>query len=263
MNRDQGGDLRTVLALAGTLLGIAIGLFSVQLALGPDSGFHITMIVATLGALIGAALVLGHHFIGGEGRVRRFLERRLDYDYVQRQGESRFLDDVERLGRRGIGRAHPSARTMRRRLELCPQALAMFGRQTRDGRFKLCGYTLLYPLCEEAGADICAKRIRSGAEIEDGALLKAFEGARYLYIGMIFGSGRHARGHVTAMLRSQLIHELNGGRVERVFGRPATERGKELLQEYGFQAIGDEKDIWSTSGSELLAQLKGRDSLTR
>jgi hypothetical protein len=78
---------------------------------------------------------------------------------------------------------------------------------------------------------------------------------------MIFGSDHAANGYVKAMLRTQLIHLLKEGGVKQVFGRPATKRGWQLLEEYGFDALSDPNDIWATDGNSLLQLLEAEDPL--
>jgi hypothetical protein len=163
------------------------------------------------------------------------------------------------MGKKSIGDAHPSATTLANRLTRNPDVLQIFGRCRPDGGFEIRGYSVLYPLADEAGAAIAAGQIRSGKELGVEALLPDFEGTGYLYIGMLLATpDPTARSYAKSYLREELARRLANGRVEFVYGRPATPSGLRLLRGYGFTAIAAEGDIWSVSGEQLMR--KARDN---
>jgi hypothetical protein len=156
------------------------------------------------------------------------------------------------MGRESIGDVHPNAKILSERLRRNPKVLQVFGRHCANDCFEIRGYSLLYPLTEEAGAAIAAGQIRSGKELTVEALMPDFENAQYLYIGMLFATpDTTARSYAKSYLREELARQLAHGKMKFVFGRPATPSGLRLLRDYGFGAIAAEGDIWSISGKRL------------
>jgi hypothetical protein len=118
---------------------------------------------------------------------------------------------------------------------------------------ELHGYSLLYPLTDDAGRAIAEARIRSAKELGPEAILPDFASTRYLYIGMVLGSsGSDARQGIKAQLGAELMRRIKGGPVGLVFARPATPAGKKLMLAHGFTPIRDRGDIWMVSGASLL-----------
>jgi hypothetical protein len=160
------------------------------------------------------------------------------------------------LGTDSIGEGHPSVNTLIQRLAINSDVLRVFSRRYSDGTTELCGYSLLYPLSDEAGVAIARGEIRSGREIRLEALLPTFSGARFLYIAMLFGiRDADVRSHVKTRLRDELARRIRGGEVEWLYGRPASPSGLGLLKGHGFTAIGNESDIWSVSSERLMRHL--------
>lgn len=163
------------------------------------------------------------------------------------------LSAVEKMGRESIGDAHPSVATLARRRAINPEILRVFGPRLPGGPFELRGYSILYPLTDEAGEAIVQGRICSGSEIEPESLLPTFAGAKHLYIGMLLGTADiEARVHAKLFLRQELARRISEGTVESVFARPATAAGKKLMRSHDFTQIADEQGIWSIPGEQLM-----------
>jgi hypothetical protein len=176
-----------------------------------------------------------------------------DCDWEQKSGRADRLEAVVQMGRDSIGDAHPSAEALAQRLRVCPEALQLLCRRHPDGRLELCGYSLLYPLTDEAGRAIAEARIHSTKELDPEAMLPDFAGAKHLYIGMVLGSpGGDARRRIKAQLRAELMRRIKEGAVNLVFARPASQAGQKLMLTHGFTPIKDERDIWMVAGASLL-----------
>jgi hypothetical protein len=95
---------------------------------------------------------------------------------------------------------------------------------------ELCGYSLLYPLTDDAGRAIAEARIHSAKELGYEAMLPDFAAAKHLYIGMVLGSPRgDARRRIKAQLRAGLMRRIKEGAVNLVFARPASPAGQKLM----------------------------------
>jgi hypothetical protein len=163
---------------------------------------------------------------------------------------------IVKLGTKSIGETHPSVETLGQRLAINPDVLQVSCRRYSDGKTELCGYSLLYPLTDEAGVAIARGEIRSGRDLCLEALMPTFSGARFLYIAMLFGTrDADVRSHVKTRLRDELVQRIRGGRVEWLYGRPASPPGLGLLKNHGFTAIGNGSKIWSVSSERIMRHL--------
>jgi hypothetical protein len=240
------------------LFAIAVVLFGLAAANRTDGlGFPFLLggASALLLAIAVAVAAIGprwKEFFGGSSE-------RGSYEYVHKLGGMSTLPNVVKAGRDSIGTAHPSEEVLIRRLGENRQVLHVYERRRADGRLTFCGYTLVYPLRQEPAEKIRAGNIRSAAELDDGSLVDSFEDAEYLYIGMLLGTDRHSRPHITDELRARLRAILAEGDVREIFARPATASGRRLMERYGFLPIRDPKDIWVVEASSLMAQLSNED----
>jgi hypothetical protein len=269
-DRDGGGNRssgpndgrRRSFAILLSWLGIAIGLWSLSIAsLALYTPFHhslvgkLLLVVALLTAL-GGTSILVVQAVETWRSASEHVESRRGFEYKQRIGDPQFVDEVVYWGRRTIGDAHPDADLIDTRLEENPEVLRVCLREWKNGRLKFCGYVLLYPIKERIAKGILAGSIRSESEFGPNPLSPNFEGARYLYIGMILGTDRHARPHVTDRLRAELAVILANERIETVFARPGSEGGLVLMKKYGFKPIASEDGVWSVSAAALREQLR-------
>lgn len=173
-----------------------------------------------------------------------------------RTGSVSQLEMIARMGKESIGDAHPETKALARRLAFNPDILQVFGRRYSDDRFQLCGYWLLYPLTDGAGTAIIERQIRSGKELGPEELLADFDAAKHLYVGMLLGGpDSDARSHAKTFLGEELARRIAAGRVEAIYGRPASRSGLRLLQDHGFAPIAEEREIWSVSDERLLRHI--------
>jgi len=243
------------LGLAVGLLSFAAGLLALILTLDQTTFDPLFMLGVGASSLAGAWILLVYALKWSKS-ARGQIGARKEYEYKQLGADLRYLEEIVSSGRRAIGAAHPGAETVMGRLTENSEVLKVYGREKANGRSKFCGYVLLYPLEESAGKAIMAGEIRSEAEFGPNPLCANSAEAPYLYIGMVLGTDRHAQSYVRDKLRDELIRILSSGKVKRVFARPGTQGILELMQHYGFLPIGAERDVWSTSGPQLMNYLR-------
>jgi hypothetical protein len=249
----RGGDSLAWFGLALELLALAVTLVTTTTVFHNDLTRSFIWIAAAIASLFGA-LIIAVRAVKAIPSTKAMVPRK-PYEYRQHVGELTHIDRVVDEGRQEIGSAHPDRSALMERLKENSGVLRTFSRELLDGRLKFCGYHLLYPLRKKAAEEIINGKVRAASELGDRALRESFAGAEYVYIGMVLGTDEHSRPHITDSLRRELAGILDGGRVKRVFARPATERGRELVEHYRFLPIGEESDIWSVAGSMLKAQL--------
>lgn len=238
-----------------TLWGLATGMLSVLLVLPHTAFAPFILLGSAVPALLGAWIFLFNAIdllrVAGEQ-----LATKRNYTVVPVTGDLRYVASVVAAGKRWIGAAHPSARTVATRVGENAAALSVLIRRRSDGKSSFCGYMLLYPLKHRIGELVEEGAIRSEAELGPDPLLADFDSARFVYVAMVYGSDRHARWQVKESLRAAMTEVLASGRVERVFARPGTAFGESLMQEYGFTPIADRRGVWSVEGARLRRRLR-------
>lgn len=243
------------LALAISLLSLATGLLALALTFRSSVLVLIFFLASAFPALAGGFILFKHVF-RLIALAREQFESRNEYEYRPRGADLLHVGQIVRDGRFAIGEAHPGARRISRRVDENPKTLSVYVREYATGKRSYCGYFLLYPLKKGVGRQILAGGIRSEAEFGAEVLCPTFDDASYLYVGMVFGTDRHARSYVKDRLRQELLSILGSGRVDHVFARPGTRAGLALMQAYGFLPIGDAKSVWSVRGDRLKALLR-------
>lgn len=232
----------------------ALGAF---LSTESDAALHVPLLILALFSFMGATICMAAyvHTVARASLADRREAR--EYEYRQTIGSATHLREVVALGKRSIGDAHVDIATLRERLKVNSQVLRVVMRQRQSRNPDICGYTLLYPLTEDAAARILREEVRAGSEIPGTCFCPDVESASCLYIGMILGTDREARAHVKGVLKTELVYMLSSSpNIRHVFGRPATPQGRQLLERYHFIPVADEDDIWMARAPELQHRLR-------
>lgn len=143
-----------------------------------------------------------------------------------------------------LGDVQPTSQALAERARQAPGCVVrVVDRHESQAPF---GYFIVYPLQEEA-----VRRIEDG-QLIDGSQLKpddlaAPDGASAgSYVSVIWAPGAvWTRRCVIATLVESLAATRADGTTRPFFARPATDRGRWLMQRYGFTAVRDEKNIWA------------------
>jgi hypothetical protein len=248
-------------AQAVELWCLATGLLALALAFGHSIVSLFFLAGSGVSALAGT-LIFVKNLIGVFRTARDHLENRFEYEFKARGPDLLFLDEVVTWGKREIGHAHPDGQTITSRLSENQGVLNVYVRERSDGRSSFCGYVLVYPIERERGEAVLAGEVRCEAELGPEALSCSFRTAPYLYVGMVLGTDKHARSQVKDKLRMLLIKILSEGNFERVFARPGSRGGLQMMKHYGFLPIADPEDVWSISAQRLKARLLAEESLS-
>lgn len=243
------------------LWGLASGLLGLALAFGHSVISLFFLLGAGVAALSGSFIFLKNG-VPAFKDLRSQFEDRYEYEIKGKGADLRYLDDVVYWGQQEIGPVHPDSQTITDRLGENQGVLNVYVRERTDGRHTFCGYVLVYPIDSEAGEALETGKARCEAELGPGSLCASFHDAPHLYVAMVLGIDKHARPHVKDKLRSLLIGMLESGDFDKVFARPGSRGGLQMMQHYGFLPIGDPADVWCVSALRLKRKLLAEQALS-
>jgi len=193
--------------------------------------------VVTLAALVVASWHTGALLIQRTSNARLYLGsliriRDANYDRVScSEAELRYLCDA---GRRAIGNVCPTFENVLPRFHANREIVTAFRRGKSGATSEFCGYFIVYPLTSRADDMIVEGELDGGPAIRAHHLCHRFANASALYIAMIWGVDRKARGVVVYALREFLKKAMTYKRVRRVYGNATTPDGSRLLAASGF-----------------------------
>lgn len=108
------------------------------------------------------------------------------------------------------------------------------------------GYFIVYPLRDEVVRRIEDGQLTAGSQLKPDDLAAPDEASAGSYVSVIWAPGAAwTRRCVIATLVESLAATRDDGTERPFFARPATDRGRWLMERYGFTAVGDEKNIWA------------------
>jgi hypothetical protein len=110
----------------------------------------------------------------------------------------------------------------------------------------LCGYYILYPITKQCEELIREGRITKGSEIKLEHICRTFNEGTAVYVSLLYGLDRHARGDVIGMVRKRLsaIAKKNPN-LQAVYARPCTDDGLRVVLKYRLAQLDDNPGIYT------------------
>ena len=159
--------------------------------------------------------------------------------YILRWCSKKEFDSVYEFGFKLVGDSHIGLNTLKKRYKINQEIV----RGIFDQDNNLFGYYIVYYLNKEAIDDINACKIINGRGLTDDKFSSVASEASGLYIGMLGVVAFKARLYLIKDLL-EVINDLKiYGCLSSVYTRGATTKGKRIINDFGFEFIGNDSEI--------------------
>lgn len=206
----------------------------------PSIVFSISLGITVVASVLAIAAVIARVIISGAEQFSH-TEAFLELNHAQRYD----IVPIHMIAHRQISRTiSPVARAERllTKNSSCYWTLRMFFLY-RNGsiKSKVVGYFSMHPLNEEAAKRVASGQL-TGLDLDEEHIVAPTEKPFAVYVGGIAGNNTYARGMLMFNLSKKLYDAKKKG-VHYVFARGATDKGVNLLENWGFSKIWEDKGI--------------------